>query len=341
MPQVRNSMTRSKIPVAGQKPPFFPSKKSGTENLKPEVKNNQRPKGKISKPVPAAEDVEQRRHLSVVDTNTREGSKSSVSDLEGDVFHTAPKEEKIAERPKGGRIYAKSSKEKQDEKTRSGRIAKPGKINEVPTENTTTSTTSVVNLNFFPEIKVEHEHQEPLPDGVMNIEVDDGLYEYSREVVVYLKVLEVVDPIPAGFLDEGSVTPNMRSILVDWIIQVQHHLKLCQETLYLGIGILDMVLHRRDVDPDKLQLVGVTALLVASKLEEYYPVDIKKLLHLTENSYSRVEVTHMERTVLDVMEFQVFSATYLELLLINFFPGLSTEFPSLSVAVCTSGLPVR
>jgi len=163
-----------------------------------------------------------------------------------------------------------------------------------------------VNLNFFPEIKVEHELQEPLPDGVINIEVDDGLYEYSREVVVYLKVLEVVDPIPAGFLDEGSVTPNMRSILVDWIIQVQHHLKLCQETLYLGIGILDMVLHRRDVDPDKLQLVGVTALLVASKLEEYYSVDIKKLLHLTENSYTRVEVTHMERTVLDVMEFQVY-----------------------------------
>lgn len=28
---------------------------------------------------------------------------------------------------------------------------------------------------------------EPLPDGVVNIEVDDGLYEYSREVVVYLE----------------------------------------------------------------------------------------------------------------------------------------------------------
>ena len=43
--------------------------------------------------------------------------------------------------------------------------------------------------------------------------------------------------------------------------------------------------------------------MVASKLEEYYPVDIKK--HLTENSYTRVEVPHMERTVLDFVEFQV------------------------------------
>ena len=94
--------------------------------------------------------------------------------------------------------------------------------------------------------------------------------------------------------------------MVDWLVQVQHHLKLCQETLYLGVGILDTVLYRRDVDPDKLQLVGVTSLLVASKLEEYYPVDIKKLLHLTENSYTREEVTQMERILLGVLEFQVF-----------------------------------
>ena len=66
-----------------------------------------------------------------------------------------------------------------------------------------------------------------------------------------------------------------------------------------------MVIHRRDVDTDKLQLVGITALLVASKLEEYYPVDLKKLLHLTENSYTRQQITHMERTILGVLEFQV------------------------------------
>jgi len=150
------------------------------------------------------------------------------------------------------------------------------------------------------------DHLDEIPDGVVNIEVEDGLYEYSKEVVVYLMELETVNPIPVDFLDEGSITGTMRSILVDWLIQVQHHLKLCQETLYLAVGILDMVLHRRDVDTDKLQLVGITALLVASKLEEYYPADMKKLLHLTENSYSRLQITHMERTILGVLEFQVY-----------------------------------
>merc|ERR1719481_735909 len=145
-----------------------------------------------------------------------------------------------------------------------------------------------------------------LPEGVLNIEVDDGLYEYSRDIVLYLMHLETTNPIPPSFLEERSITANMRSLLVDWLIQVQHHLKLCQETLYLAVGIVDMVLHRRDVHADKLQLVGITALLVASKLEEYYPVDIKKLLHLTDNSYSRLQVTHTERTMLKVLEFQVY-----------------------------------
>jgi len=92
---------------------------------------------------------------------------------------------------------------------------------------------------------------------------------------------------------------------VDWLIQVQHHLKLTQESLYLCVNLLDTVLHERDVDPDKLQLVGITSLLIATKLEEYYPAEIGKLLHLTENSYSRKDVLVMERVLFQVLKFQV------------------------------------
>ena len=33
-------------------------------------------------------------------------------------------------------------------------------------------------------------------------------------------------------------------------------MKLSQETLYLGISLLDTILDKRDVEADKLQLVG-------------------------------------------------------------------------------------
>ena len=129
--------------------------------------------------------------------------------------------------------------------------------------------------------------------------------DYGSDIVHYLRQLETSFTLEPDFLDSSSVTSTMRSTLVDWLIQVQHHLKLCQETLYLGVSMLDLVLDKRDVDADKLQLVGITSMLVASKLEEYYPADIKKLLHLTEDSYSSREVLEMELVLVEVLDFQV------------------------------------
>ena len=51
--------------------------------------------------------------------------------------------------------------------------------------------------------------------------------------------------------------------------------------------------------------VGITSLYVASKCEEYYPAELKKLVHLTENSYRERDVFDMELVLLGVVHFQV------------------------------------
>ena len=51
--------------------------------------------------------------------------------------------------------------------------------------------------------------------------------------------------------------------------------------------------------------VGIASLYVASKCEEYYPADLKKLVHLTENSYEVQDVFDMELVLLGVIHFQV------------------------------------
>ena len=53
--------------------------------------------------------------------------------------------------------------------------------------------------------------------------------------------------------------------------------------------------------------VGIASLYVASKCEEYYPADLKKLVHLTENSYQVQDVFDMELVLLGVIHFQVCS----------------------------------
>lgn len=49
----------------------------------------------------------------------------------------------------------------------------------------------------------------------------------------------------------------------------------------------------------------MTALLVATKYEEIYPPDLKELLQVSENKFTRAQVLEMEMQILQVLEFDV------------------------------------
>ena len=59
----------------------------------------------------------------------------------------------------------------------------------------------------------------------------------------------------------------MRTILVDWLVEVQENFELFHETLYLAVKILDRYLTVTEVKKEYLQLVGATAMLIAAKFE--------------------------------------------------------------------------
>ncbi len=59
----------------------------------------------------------------------------------------------------------------------------------------------------------------------------------------------------------------MRAILVDWIIEVHLKFKLLPETLFITINLIDRYLSLVSIKRNNLQLVGVTAMFIASKYE--------------------------------------------------------------------------
>lgn len=84
---------------------------------------------------------------------------------------------------------------------------------------------------------------------------------------------------------------SMRAILVDWLIEVHIKFKLLPETLFLTVNIIDRFLTIvKPIKRAKLQLVGVTALMIATKYEEIYPPTIKDLVYITDNAYSKEEI---------------------------------------------------
>lgn len=97
----------------------------------------------------------------------------------------------------------------------------------------------------------------------------------------------------------------MRSILVDWLSEVQWKLKLLPETLYLSINIIDRFLSCRAVSMSKLQLVGLAATLLASKYEEVVSPSINNFIFLADYTYKPEELLNAERYILQILGFSL------------------------------------
>lgn len=65
---------------------------------------------------------------------------------------------------------------------------------------------------------------------------------YSNDIYAYLRDLESKFPITKGYLNGLEVTPKMRSVLIDWLVEVHQQFHLMQETLYLTVAIIDRFL---------------------------------------------------------------------------------------------------
>uniref|UniRef100_A0A8C0ZVT9 G2/mitotic-specific cyclin-B1 n=1 Tax=Castor canadensis TaxID=51338 RepID=A0A8C0ZVT9_CASCN len=118
---------------------------------------------------------------------------------------------------------------------------------------------------------------------------------------------------PEPILEEQSVRPkyllgrevtgNMRAILIDWLVQVQMKFRLLQETMYMTVSIIDRFMQNNCVPKKMLQLVGVTAMFIASKYEEMYPPEIGDFAFVTNNTYTKHQIRQMEMKILRVLNF--------------------------------------
>lgn len=127
--------------------------------------------------------------------------------------------------------------------------------------------------------------------------------DYVKDIYNYLMQLENTFRIECNFMENKKVTSKMRAVLVDWLIQVHSKFHFLPETLYLCVQILDTYLQAHDVVKEQLQLVGVTAMLLAAKYEEQYPPAIDDFVYMTDNTYSKADIRRMEIKIIHGINF--------------------------------------
>jgi cyclin B len=69
------------------------------------------------------------------------------------------------------------------------------------------------------------------------------------------------------------------------------------------------------IERSKLQLLAVSAMLIACKFEEIYPPEVRDFVYITDKSYTKQEIIQMEYQILSALDFdilQVSPYTFLE-----------------------------
>lgn len=110
------------------------------------------------------------------------------------------------------------------------------------------------------------------------------------------------------------ITDNMRSILVDWLVDVSVHFEVMSETLHFAINYIDRALSKVVVEKSKLQLVGVACMKIADvfneRSKEYYRQEnSSEYSYITADEYTPQEVIQMEKQILNVLDFDLYSPT--------------------------------
>ncbi|CAL0305798.1 unnamed protein product [Lupinus luteus] len=106
-----------------------------------------------------------------------------------------------------------------------------------------------------------------------------------------------------------DVTPHMRGILVDWLVEVADEYKLLPDTLFLSISYIDRFLSLNPVAKPKLQLLGVSTMMIAAKYEEISPPHVEDFVLITDNTYDKSEVVKMEADILKSLCFEMGNPT--------------------------------
>jgi len=108
---------------------------------------------------------------------------------------------------------------------------------------------------------------------------------------------------------QHTITWTMRSLLTEWILDIQAQYGIMDESVFAVINYIDCYLSKHPVDKDKLQLLGVTAMNLSSKTYEVRPQSIHEWLYLSQGQYTRKDVLTTERKLLETINWNIFQVT--------------------------------
>ena len=197
--------------------------------------------------------------------------------------------------------------EKEKEKEKENNLEQENK--EIKNSIIKTPTKKEMNKYKPEEPQKEDEEEKVIYFDISNINNVQIPKDYLN--IIYYNLLQEENielnpkPIYTYMKNQKEINDQMRSILVDWIIDVHHKFGFTDETLFMTILIIDRYCSIEQVTRIKYQCLGITALMIACKHEEINVPKVEDFIYITDNAYTKEEVFKMENDVLSKLNFSL------------------------------------
>ncbi|XP_042500856.1 G2/mitotic-specific cyclin-2-like isoform X2 [Macadamia integrifolia] len=133
-----------------------------------------------------------------------------------------------------------------------------------------------------------------------------AVVDYIEDIYAHYRKSESSSCVSLTYMEQQfDINQKMRAILIDWLIEVHYKFELMDETLFLTVNLIDRFLAQQTIVRKKLQLVGVTAMLLACKYEEVSVPVVEDLILISDKAYTRKEILEMERLMLNTLQFNM------------------------------------
>ena len=116
---------------------------------------------------------------------------------------------------------------------------------------------------------------------------------------------------------QNDINNKMRAILVDWLIDAHNKLNMNKKTLFQCVFIIDAYLSKCIIERENLKLLGMAALLIASKENEVNYPPLQAFISFSHYEYTLEELKDMEIKVIQELDYDILAPTADEFCSIN------------------------
>lgn len=157
------------------------------------------------------------------------------------------------------------------------------------------------------------------------------LHSYGTFLYTYSTHIESNLPTP-NFLDRHKIAPDIRTKMVNWMIEVFNAYSSEDQTFFICVQILDNYISRCPciLTNNSIHLLGITCMFIASKFEDEYPIQMyqaqQKIGH---NKFSVYAIKEKEKQILECLNFDIVYSTILDFINLYFQDFISNNKASI------------